>query len=374
MKIAKRLLPFLLVILAAFFIGCSHTDKKEVKEVITKELDLLKNLDSDTTQKYVSYQELFPDTDPTAKLSDEVNEVFSLFFRNFDYKILDIDVNKDKETAAASVRLCTLEAHSLARDFSAACLKSEILKAAADSENTQETMPSISERYLLLNHLLKTKEYDMVEDNCTITLSKKEDTWEINRTYSLENDLVGGLISYLSDPDILSPEDTLDVYLKTLKKMDSKEMSNYLGLESILTDEDPAKQDIAEALAEQVHQNFNYEIEECTINGYRASIKTKIITFDSDAILEGYQEELNTYLSSPEAVIDGAQKRYQKSLELLLDYIENNEKTTDASTEFHLINDGVSWKLQDTSQELGNAIFGTLSTTPVDETDAQTAE
>lgn len=370
MKIVKRLLPFLLVILAAFFIGCSHMDKSEVKEVITNELDLLKNLDSDTTQKYVSYQELFPDADQTAELSDEVNEVFSLFFQNFDYKILDIDVNK--ETAAASLRLCTLDAHALARDFSATCLKSEILKAAAGSENTNETALSIQERYLSLNHLLKTREYDTVEDNCTITLTLNEDVWEINRTYSLENDLVGGLISYLSDPDILSPEETLEVYLQTLKNMDLQEMSNYLGLETILTDEDPAKQAIAEALVEQVHQNFNYEISECSVSGYRASIQTKITTFDSDAIINGYQEELNTYLSSPEAVIDGADKRYQKSLELLLDYIENNEKTIDASTEFHLINDGVSWKLQDTSQELGNAIFGTLSTSPVEESSENT--
>ena len=372
MKIVKCLLPFLLVILAVWFIGCSHSDKAEVKEVITKELDLLKNLDSDTTQKYVSYQELFPDADQTAELSDEVNEVFSLFFQNFDYKILDIDV--DKETAEASVRLCTLEASALARDFSAACLKNEILKAAADSENTKDTTPSLQERYLSLNHLLKTQEYDTTEGNSTITLSRKDDVWEINRTYSLENDLVGGLISYLSDPDILPPEDTLEVYLETLKKMDLKEMSNYLGLESILTDEDPAKKAIAEALVEQVHQNFNYEIQECTVNGYRASIDTKITTFDSDAILDEFQAELDTYLASPEAVIDGEETRYQKSLELLLDYIEGNEKTTVASTEFHLINDGISWKLQDTSQELGNAIFGTLSTTPVEDTDSESAE
>ena len=45
-------------------------------------------------------------------------------------------------------------------------------------------------------------------------------------------------MTYLSDPDILSPEDTLAVYLKTLKKMDMEEMSNYLGVESILNTSD----------------------------------------------------------------------------------------------------------------------------------------
>lgn len=51
MKIAKGLMPFLLIILAVICLtGCSHVDKTDVQAVITNELDLLKNLDSDTTQ------------------------------------------------------------------------------------------------------------------------------------------------------------------------------------------------------------------------------------------------------------------------------------------------------------------------------------
>ena len=64
MKIAKGLMPFLLFIFMSVTLltGCSHVDKTDVEAVITNELDLLKNLDSATTQKYVSYKELFPDT------------------------------------------------------------------------------------------------------------------------------------------------------------------------------------------------------------------------------------------------------------------------------------------------------------------------
>ena len=82
MKIAKGLIPFLLLIFAvSMVIGCSHTDKTDVKGVITNELDLLKNLDSDTAQKYISHTELFPDATEKTELSKEVEEVFSLFFR-----------------------------------------------------------------------------------------------------------------------------------------------------------------------------------------------------------------------------------------------------------------------------------------------------
>ncbi len=374
MKIVKRLLPILLIILAVFSIGCSHSDKTEVKEVITRELDLLKNLDSHTTMKYVSYKELFPDATKDTELSNEIKEVFALFFQNFNYKILDVNVNKKKKTASASVRLVTLDAHALAEDFAASCLKSEIMEASHNSENTNDSMNSMEKHYLVLNHLLKTKDYKTVEDNCTISLHLKEGLWEINHSDSLENNLVGGLITYLSDPDILSPENTLKIYLKTLKKMNLEEMSNYLGIESILTTTDTAKNSIASALVEQVHKNFNYKIIKSNVNGYNASVETAISTFDSDSILHSYQEKLDAYLASPDAVIDGSEKRYEKSHTFLLETIEANKDTTTAAATFHLINDGASWKLKAASSELGNAIFGTLITTPVSEETAEEAE
>ncbi|MFR3882707.1 MAG: hypothetical protein ACLTX6_10730 [Lachnospiraceae bacterium] len=78
-------------------------------------------------------------------------------------------------------------------------------------------------------------------------------------------------------------------------------------------------------------------------------------------------KELEEYLASPQAVIDGSQKRYNHSLELLLKSIENNTKTLTHPASFSLTNDGASWKLQDDGQVIGAGIFGTLSSTPVEE-------
>lgn len=374
MKISKRLLPILLFILALTGMGCSHLDKTDVEKAITGELDLLKNLDSETAQKYISYKELFPDASEETELSSEIQEVFSLFFQNFNYKILDIDVDNDNKTATASLRLTTIDAKTLASDYAKAQLEEEILAAAASgSQNTEETIASLEKRYLILNNLLKANTYDTLENNCTMQLKNtgdEEDVWEIKRTHALENDLVGGLMTYLSDSDTLSPEDTLAIYLTTLKNMNTKEMSNYLGIENILNASDPAKSALATALVEQVHNHFNYEIKESTVTGYTATIETEVTTFDSDAILTHYQEELDEYLSSPDAVIDGSQKRYQKSYELLLDNIDNSTDIKTAAATFLLVNDGVSWKLQDDNHDLGNAIFGTLATSPVDDQDS----
>lgn len=373
MKIAKGLMPFLLFILmsVAFLAGCSHVDKTDVEAVITNELNLLKNLDSDTTQKYVSYKELFPDTTQEIELSKEIKEVFSLFFRDFDYKIRNVDVDNDTKEASVSLQLSTLDARTLAKDYAQASLETAILKAAAsDTSATEETTDSLEERYLIIDSLLKKSKYETVTRDCTMTLQNTgtdHDEWEIQRSHSLENDLVGGLISYLSDNNLLSPEETLTIYLNTLKSMNTEQMGNYLGIESLLNTSDSDKNSIASALVEQVHQNFDFKITNCEEQGYTATVSTTITTFDSASILNTFSQEQDAYLSSADAVINGSEKRYQKSLEMLLNDIKNNTANITSTADFHLTNDGVSWKLDDSNTTIGNAIFGTLSNSPVSE-------
>ena len=370
MKTVKHLLAFLMIILLSVFLcSCSQSAKAHAEKAIKKDLDLLKNLDSETTMQYISYQELFPDSDDSTKLSADIKEVFSLFFQNFDYKILGISVDSDEKNASAQLKLTTLDAEALASDFVSASLQEEILETASGKENDNGN--SLEQRYLLLYKLLKNNTYSSAERNTSIQLnnlgSSSEPDWEITHSSSLENDLVGGLITYLSDPDLVPPAETLTVYLKTLQEMDVKHMANYLGLDSILNTSDSAKNAIASALMEQFHSCFNYKISSTSVSGYLAEVDAELTTFDSNSILTQYEKELNTYLASADAVIDGSQKRYNKSHELLLDSIRNNQATITATATFHLTNDGASWKLENAGTELGNAIFGTLTASPVPE-------
>lgn len=370
MKTVKHLLAFLMIILLSVFLcSCSQSAKAHAEKAIKKDLDLLKNLDSETTMQYISYQELFPDSDDSTKLSADIKEVFSLFFQNFDYKILDISVDSDEKNASAQLKLTTLDAEALASDFVSASLQEEILETASGKENDNGN--SLEQRYLLLYKLLKNNTYSSAERNTSIQLnnlgSSSEPDWEITHSSSLENDLVGGLITYLSDPDLVPPAETLTVYLKTLQEMDVKQMANYLGLDSILNTSDSAKNAIASALMEQFHSCFNYKISSTSVSGYLTEVDAELTTFDSNSILTQYEKELNTYLASADAVIDGSQKRYNKSHELLLDSIRNNQATITATATFHLTNDGASWKLENAGTELGNAIFGTLTASPVPE-------
>lgn len=381
MNTNKHLIPLLYILCVLLAVsllsGCSHKSESNVKNVVRNELDQLKNLDSETTQKYIPYKELFPDATENTDLSDEIDKVFSLFFQKFDYEILDISVDTANTSATASVKLTTIDSQSLAGDFAAELLRTQITEAAqAQTGNIKDSSKSLEAHYLILNHLLTNNDYDSKEADCSIQLvntgSEKHEKWEIQRTSSLEDELVGGLIAYLADPDILSPEDTLTVYLDTLEKLDLEEMSSYLGVVSIMNTSDSAKNSIAAALAEQIHKNFKYVIKSSSENGYNATVTTEITTFDSDSILADYQSRLDKYLASADAVIDGSQKRYEKSLDFLLESIDNNTATTVIDVNFVLINDGVSWKLQDEGNTLGDAIFGTLTDSPLSEAVSQT--
>lgn len=383
MKITRRLIPLLCVLLIlstiSFTGSCSPKDESSVKNVIRNELDQLKNLDSKTTQKYIPYKELFPDATENTDLSDEINEVFSLFFQKFDYKIQNISIDTENNSATASVKLTTIDAKSLAGDFAAELLKTRITEAAQSQTGTaKDSSKSLESRYLILNRLLNDNSYDSVETECSIQLintgSARNEKWEIQRSDSLEDELVGGLIAYLADPDILSPENTLAVYLDTLRKLDFKEMISYLGVVNIMNTDDTAKNSIASALADQVHKNFDYVIKSGSENGYNATVVCEITTFDSDSILADYESKLDEYLDSADAVVDGSEKRYEKSLELLLESINNNTSTTVNDVNFVLINDGVSWKLQDEGNTLGAAIFGNLTDSPLDDSDTNNSD
>ena len=375
MKSVRFLLPLLLLLCTFSLCGCTSKEEKKIEDAVKQELDQLKDLDSITTQKYISYQELFPGEPEDITISSDIEEVFSLFFQDFDYKIQNVDVDNDKKEASVSLQLSTLDARTLAEDYAQASLETAILKAAAsDTSATEETTDSLEERYVLLDSLLKKNKYETVTRDCTMTLRNTgadHDEWEIQKSHSLENDLVGGLISYLSDNNLLSPEETLTIYLNTLKSMNTEQMGDYLGIESLLNTSDSDKNSIASALVEQVHQNFDFKITSCEEQGYTATISTEITTFDSSAILNTFSEEQDAYLSSANAVIDGSEKRYLKTLEMLLNDIENNTATITSTADFHLTNDGVSWKLDDSNTTIGNAIFGTLSNSPVSEETAE---
>ena len=209
MNINKHLILLFSVLFFLFAVsvssGCFRKNESDVKSVVRNELDQLKNLDSETTQKYIPYTELFPDATENTDLTDEINKTFSLFFRKFNYKISDVIVGTANHSATVSVKLTTIDSKVLARDFKAELLRTQITESAqAQKGNIKDSSRSLEAHYLILNHLLNTNDYDTAETDCNIQLvntgNDKKEKWKIQRTNSLEDDLVGGLIADLAYP------------------------------------------------------------------------------------------------------------------------------------------------------------------------------
>ena len=337
MKTFRRLLPFLMV-LSVILASCSGSAGREIRKAIDQELGQLKHLDS-------GFQ-----------------DASSLFFKAFDYKILSVDMDKEKQTASASVRITTLEARPLAKDYETGLRETEIRKAA-DPSSPDGSLTS-AEKDRLLYDLLSKNQYETFENTTEIRLAQSGDEWSLVRTDALQDILAGGLYSCLSDPDLLSPSETLDIYLRSLKEMDSSQMKTYLGVEAIAESGEESRKAIADALLEQVSQHYDYNITDTVWEGETAIVTAAITTFDSNAILEAYQSDMDEYLSSADAVIDGAEKRASIAQEKLLAYITDNTATVTADAFFEMENDGTAWRLVNPGEDLGNALFGSLSSMP----------
>lgn len=369
MQIVKHMLPVMLAF-TLLLAGCSSPEEKAIKEVITNELDLLKDLDSGAFEEYISYEELFSQSGEDAALSSEMKDVFDLFFKDFNYKIMEVTVDKKARTADAVIRLTTIDARSLAADFAKVYLKEEMM-STAHGEDT-DSVSSLDNRYQLLRDLLTSNSYEKVETTCSMHLSKTEDkTWIIRKDSALENNLVGNLISCLADPDILSPKDTVTVYFDTIKGMSEEEMSRYFKMQNLLNTEDTQKNQIASALVKQLHKHFDYKIKDVSDDGYQASVTVEITTFDSDSIMDSYNRQFEEYLATADAVIDGEEGRLDKSHQLLLTCIKENTASSTSTITIPMNNDGVSWKME-MGKNLEEALFGKLSSSAASaETDSE---
>lgn len=171
----KFLLGILFSLTLLLISGCSFSERRAIRDAVDTELNQLKSPDAGTVENYISSQNLLPDSEDSENIAD----IFALFYKNFSYKIEKITVKENQATA--QVRLKTLNAKSLAKDFSIASLKRHI---------EQDAVPidiefSLRDSYLLLRDLLESKEYKTKTHSADIQLIKKNDTWEMVHTPEL---------------------------------------------------------------------------------------------------------------------------------------------------------------------------------------------
>lgn len=304
------------IMLAFLSAGCSFGKQASIRQAAERELEPLCQLE--TIDELEPYLSLFADASDTIDTST-LQKLIPAYFAPFQYEILNVQCNSHGNQATVKVRFTTRDAKSIATDYDRLLLRTKILKSIdPNSKSLDHETVSLSELYELLYTLLADNQYATTDSVCDLKLKKEEDgTWTVLHTKALENSLTGGLVSYLSDPELLSPEDTLSTCFDTIKEMDLKSMSDYLGFPG-LTTEDSLHDELADALADQVDRFFSYEITGSEVSGNHATVSAIITSFDSEQILATFAERWAVYLDSSESVMDGEEGRDAYSQELLV--------------------------------------------------------
>lgn len=355
MKNNKRITiaAILILILAVLLTIFIPTEKKQIKKVVKEELNHLKHMDKNTVSEYISYQELFPDAKKEEPVSEEIAQIFPLFFKDFSFRILK--VSADEKQAKVTVRLNTIDAKTLAKDYMKATMKKRI----ASSANPQSVEYSLEDYYLLLGNLLKTKTYETLEVNTTMVLNKKNESWVLEHNNNLDNELVGNFVTYLADPNLFTPEEIVKIHFDTIKDFDSEQLNRYLKIDSLFDVNDSYSHSITQALCAQIHEYFDYQVISEEDDGETAKVICDITSCDFKTILTTYENDLSSYLATSKALEDGTSGRLNTANKLLLKSIQANTSSSTTSITLQLKNDGSSWKLQ-MSEEVAQAILGNI--------------
>ncbi len=365
-KIRKKAFVFgipailLAELLAGFLIWHSLLPEKlSVRAAVREEFDTLKHLDADDVDSYISYEDIFPGSRTGDIVSREISEVFPLFFQHFDYKIRSVSVLPGGERATAKVTVDTLDAKSLAKDFEKTYMEKQISSRA----NPSSVEYSAEDSYLLLGSLLKSGSYGTKKTDAEISLICTDGKWEVERTDELDELLTGYFTQAASSPDLFTPSEVVEIHFDTLKTFGPEQLKRYFHIEDWLSMSDKSYVSaITQALAEQIHAYFEYEITGCEyVSDAEAAVSMKITSLDFNKILKKYADETLAYTQTSQALQDGSSGRLQRANELLLDCISSNTDAASVPVTVTLTNSGTGWKMvhyEDATQ----AILGNIGT------------
>lgn len=338
--------------------GCTSKEERSAKKAVEQELEKLQSSDSQTIQDCIDAQDLLPSSEYTDEAAEEIADIFSLFYKNFSFEVKKVSIEKDKDKGSAQTELTTIDAYSLAKDYSLALLQKQVEMDASP----REVEFSLSDSCLLLKEKLETVNYDTETVEVSIPLEKESDIWKVVRTEELDSLLTGNFADYMSDSRLLSPSEIVAAHLDTIGNFDSEQLKIYLSLDDLMETDDTFSNSLAMSIAEQIEKSFDYEITGEEQEENNAEVQVTITSPDFETILSSYKKQLTKWLKTSEALSAGAQGRRDKERELLISCIEENEDTLSQDIDIRLFNDGVNWKIQMDS-DIAGAVFGDIPST-----------
>ncbi len=352
-KILYRLSFFLFLcsFCAVILSGCS-ANKNSPKGVVRKELNLIKNLDEETIESFSSYKIFSESESLPAEIRQSALEAMKLFFQNFSYKIEDTNITEDQ--AVVTVSITNIDARTLANDLCRAII-ADSLNHPAKAE--QSSVAFYSD---LLKYLLTQNQYELKTTTLEIPLEKIEGIWTIISSAKLEDGLVGGLSSYMMDPDIVSAQELVEINLKHFQDMTPDQFLSYFGIDDIFSTSSSTADEIDLAFASQILDHLTYQIVSSNQTDSSAEVLVDITNLDLYSVLDSYKVALLAYAETADPILSTEQERNEKTALLLLESLQETDEVTTNTLSIQLKNTGLIWEIQNTS-ELTEAILGNIT-------------
>ena len=244
-----------------------------------------------------------------------------------------------------------LDAQELAKD-----LCREIYR---DSLSYSHSDYDIHSAFSLMKECLERNDYPEKTTTATIHLTSENDVWTIDSTPELEDDLTGGLVSYLSDPYLLSPEDILDLTLAPFKDFTAEDWQSYLEISDVFAVGTDQADTIDQLLFQQIAAFFDYQITDVVQDGDDSKVTVNITSLDLNTVIESCLGPLRDYGTSTESIRASSEEFNRKTGEILITALEDNVSSTVTQITVLLHNDGHTWDpVLDTS--FTDALLGNL--------------
>lgn len=340
----------ILVFTALLLMGCG-TSKPE--EAVQSELDLIQQLDENTIRTFISYEDMMNSKTNGSSIGTETTEAVQSFFEHFSYKILSSTATT--KTATVRVELTNLDAKAIARDL---CI--ELIRQSIAPDSSNSPLHSLNSYFALLGDILSENEYDLVSTEADFELVSNDGNWSIQNIDALEDKLVGGFITYLNDPYLVSPEETLTLVFEMFEKNNAEDWLSYLSMDDIFSTYSTISKDVDCALANQIAACFDYSIKEVNQDGDTASASVSIVSLNMEQVLDDYLEKLMDYASTTDAVRASDTQLADKTAELLIETLDANTATISTAIVIKFNNNGSTWEMQ-LESEFTDALLGQMN-------------
>ncbi len=350
-------IPMILIlqlILMGYVLSMNRKNLESPSHAVRYELNLIQELDEATIQSFVSYENLTSSQIIPGKTGPETAEAVQLFFKNFRYKILDETITGD--SAEVNVNITNLDTAALARDLRLKILQQSVKLYPEAAESAALT--TTSDYYQLLLDTLQQNSYSQITTTACFHLVKNETGWTILADDHLEDQLASGFITNINDPYLIPARSVLEIYLDAFDALDGTQWKDFLGIDdAFATYNTDYSARIDEEYTNQIASCFSWEILQCHDNGSSVLADVRVTSLDLGHVLDAYRSSLLDYADTVQSVKDDRIAASNEMSRLLLEALQQNNKTASTDVTLTMTNDGSTWNVT-FGDEFTNALMG----------------